>query len=146
MTELGLTRETRASFDGGSGDERDFERDDFARLERKISDDKRAIIGSVDAKFVMAGRDGENAEDAFATGGAGECLAALQIAESELSAGNGNGGAGRARVAHDAVESGCVLRLLAGDAKRLCVRVAGLLGGGLLPGGLARIARVGWNG
>jgi len=144
--ELGLAREARASLDGGGCDQRDFEGDDFVGLERKISNDERAVIGSSDAKFVMAGKNGENAEDTFAGGGARDCLASLQIAQSELSAGNGDGSAGKAGVADDAVERGGILRLLTGYAEGLRIRFARLLGGGLLRSGLTRIARSKYGG
>ena len=72
-------------------------------------------------------------------------MAGLQIAQSELSTGNGDGGAGKTGVADDAVECGGVLRLLARNAEGLLVRFAGLLGSGLLRSGLTGIARVSWN-
>ena len=67
-------------------------------------------------------------------------MAGLQIAQSELSTGNGDGNPGEARVTDDAVERGGILRLLTGYAEGLRIRFARLLGGGLLRSGLTRIA------
>ena len=98
--------------------ERNFQGDDFIRLNGEIGESEIGVAGGFNGEFVMRGRKREDAEEAFAVCGGAENLSGCEVAKRKLCAGNRCRSACDRSGADDAVKGGGVERLLARNANR----------------------------